>query len=201
MAERGSRTLAFGPLRPVGFTDPRTGKRPYALLQLRCENKEDTLYNMVGFQTRLTHPEQKRVFSMIPGLSGMEFARYGSMHRNTFIDSPKLLNSTLALKKDEQVFVAGQITGVEGYCESSASGIIAGLNGARVVLGKTPLSPERSTMIGALLGYITDEPKKGAFQPMNANFGILGGYRGKRDSAVARALEEIERFKTKILQV
>ena len=178
LASRGPRTLAFGPLKPVGFKDHRrgmgTGARPHAIVQLRRENTEGSLYNMVGFQTGLKRREQVRVFTMIPGLREMRFARYGAIHRNSYIDSPTLLKNTLALKDDPELFIAGQLTGVEGYCESAAMGIVAGLNAARSVLGRAPLEVPLETMTGALIDYITDA-SRGAFQPMNANFGLLRG--------------------------
>ncbi|MEE9614892.1 MAG: methylenetetrahydrofolate--tRNA-(uracil(54)-C(5))-methyltransferase (FADH(2)-oxidizing) TrmFO [Thermodesulfobacteriota bacterium] len=174
MADRGLKTLSFGPMKPVGFTDPRTGRRPAAIVQLRRENSADSLYNMVGFQTRLTHPEQKRVFSLIPGLERASFARLGSIHRNSYIDSPNLLLPTLQLKGEPSVFFAGQLTGVEGYCESAVSGIIAGINAWKLSSGREPVFPPPVTMTGALLRYITEPVAgKGAFQPMNANFGLL----------------------------
>ena len=175
MAKRGIDTLRFGPLKPVGFTDPRTGKRPYAIVQLRQDNSEGNLFNMVGFQTNLKYGEQKRVFSLIPGLQNADFAKYGVMHRNTFINSPELLDETYNLKKNRNIFFAGQITGVEGYVESIASGLVAALNA--VEMSQKGLSPMRQitfpkeTMIGALSKYIASENKN--FQPMNANFGIL----------------------------
>ena len=172
MAKRGQDTLRFGPLKPVGLTNPKTGKRPYAVVQLRCENKEGTLYNLVGFQTNLKFPEQKRVFSLIPGLENAEFMRYGVMHRNTFINSPKLLNPTLNMRKNKNIFFAGQITGVEGYIESAASGILAGINMSRMLNGEDMLILPRDTMLGALCSYISDE-FVGNFQPMSSNMGIL----------------------------
>lgn len=172
MAKRGSDTMRFGPLKPVGLTDPKTGKRPWAVVQLRRENKSGTMYNIVGFQTNLKFPEQKRVFSLIPGLEKAEFVRYGVMHRNTFIDSPKLLDKNFNLKSDKRIFFAGQITGVEGYCESAASGIVAGISAARLLNGKSPLDLPKETMIGSLCGYISDETVEN-FQPMGANMGIL----------------------------
>lgn len=193
MAGRGPRTLLFGPMRPVGLIDPKTGRRPYAVLQLRSENLEGTLYNMVGFQTRLTYPEQKKVFRLIPGLEAAEFARLGKLHRNSYIDSPGLLLPSQQLKSDPDVFFAGQITGVEGYCESAASGIMAGLNAARVMRGLTPAVPPPSTMTGALLAHITAPPeKKKTFQPMNANMGLLPPLPGKdrREAQVRRAIED-----------
>ncbi len=172
MAERGVETLAFGPMKPVGLIDPNTGKQPYAVVQLRQENNEATIYNLVGFQTRLKWPEQKRVFSMIPGLEKAVFVRYGSLHRNTFIHSPELLENTLQLKKKSNVFFAGQITGVEGYMESTSTGLIAGIMASRYVLGLDLLTTPKTTVTGGLLSYITDLSVK-KFQPMNANFGIL----------------------------
>ena len=172
LAKRGEDSIRFGPLKPVGLTDPRTGHRPWAVVQLRRENAEGSLYNLVGFQTNLKFPEQKRVFSMIPGLENAEFMRYGVMHRNSFINSPKLINKNLSLKDRPQVFFAGQLSGVEGYMESAASGIIAGINAAALVLGKEPILLPKISMIGALLSYICDETVKD-FQPMGANFGIL----------------------------
>ncbi len=172
LAKRGRESLAYGPLRPVGLRDPRTGERPYAVVQLRPENIGRSLLNLVGFQTRLTWNEQRRVFRMIPGLERAEFARYGVMHRNTFINSPRILLPTLQCRHDEGLLFAGQITGVEGYLESAASGLVAGINAARLVLGLSPLPFPRETVIGALCHYVsTLQP--GIFQPMNANFGIL----------------------------
>lgn len=172
MAKRGEDTLRFGPLKPVGLNNPKTGERPYAVVQLRCENKEKTLYNLVGFQTNLKFPEQKRVFSLIPGLENAEFMRYGVMHRNTFINSPKLLTPNFNLRKNKNVFFAGQITGVEGYIESAASGILAGINMARLLNGEEMLTLPRDTMLGALAAYISDEYTEN-FQPMSSNMGIL----------------------------
>lgn len=172
MAERGVETLAFGPMKPVGLIDPRTGQQPYAVVQLRQENRQASLYNIVGFQTRLKWPEQKRVFGLIPGLEHAVFVRLGSMHRNTFIHSPSLLAPTLQLKADPRIFFAGQITGVEGYVESIAMGLIAGINAARYGAGLDVLTPPAATLTGALAAYITDPANKD-FQPMNANFGIL----------------------------
>jgi len=164
--------MRFGPLKPVGLIDPRTGKRPYAVVQLRKENNEGTMYNLVGFQTNLKFGEQKRVFSMITGLKDAEFLRYGVMHRNSFINSPKLLNSDFSMKENKNIFFAGQITGVEGYIESAASGIMAGINMARRLQGKEMFTLPRETMIGALSAYISDESVKD-FQPMGCNMGIL----------------------------
>ena len=172
LAKRGKDSIRFGPLKPVGLIDPRTNHRPWAVVQLRKENAEGTLYNLVGFQTNLKFPEQKRVFSMIPGLEKAEFMRYGVMHRNSFINSPKLLNRNLSFKGCEKIFFAGQISGVEGYMESAASGIIAGINAAKYVLGEKALILPEFTMIGALLNYICDETVEN-FQPMGANFGVI----------------------------
>ncbi|MBR4911172.1 MAG: methylenetetrahydrofolate--tRNA-(uracil(54)-C(5))-methyltransferase (FADH(2)-oxidizing) TrmFO [Clostridia bacterium] len=172
LAKRGNDSVRFGPMKPVGLRDPRTGHRPWAAVQLRRENAGGTLYNLVGFQTNLKFGEQQRVFSMIPGLKNAQFVRYGVMHRNTFINSPALLLSDLSLKKNGKVFFAGQLSGVEGYMESAASGIVAGINAARRILGVKPLVLPHFTMIGALIGYITDSTVKD-FQPMGANFGIL----------------------------
>lgn len=172
MAKRGADTLRYGPLKPVGLTDPHTGRRPWAVVQLRSENRQGSLYNLVGFQTNLKFPEQKRVFSMIPGLEHAEFVRYGVMHRNTFLDSPRLLESDLSLKKRPGLYFAGQITGVEGYVESAASGILAGHNLARRLRGEQPLQLPLDCMLGALVHYISD-PSVSDFQPMGANMGIL----------------------------
>lgn len=172
LAKRGVDSIRFGPLKPVGLRDPRTGHRPWAVVQLRKENAAGSLYNLVGFQTNLKFGEQKRVFSMIPALKNAEFVRYGVMHRNSFINSPKLLRHDLSFKKSDNVFFAGQLSGVEGYMESAASGIIAGINAANKLLGKPPIILPNITMIGALLGYITDQTVVN-FQPMGANFGIL----------------------------
>lgn len=171
MAKRGIDTLRYGPLKPVGFDDPRTGKRPYALVQLRQDNSVGTLFNMVGFQTNLKFGEQKRVFSMVPGLKNAEFVKYGVMHRNTYINSTKVLDNNYQMKNHKNVFFAGQITGVEGYVESIASGLLAGINAVNYVLGKEKLVFPVETMIGALTDYISTPNEK--FQPMNANFGIL----------------------------
>jgi len=171
MAERGDNTLRFGPLKPVGLDDPRTGRWPYACLQLRKENSEGTAYNLVGFQTNLLFGEQKRVFSIIPALKNAEYLRYGVMHRNTFINSPAVLNADYSLKEHEKTFFAGQITGVEGYVESAASGLMAGIYLERKINNKPQILISNKTVLGALASYITTENKN--FQPMNANFGIL----------------------------
>ncbi|MCK4257531.1 MAG: methylenetetrahydrofolate--tRNA-(uracil(54)-C(5))-methyltransferase (FADH(2)-oxidizing) TrmFO [Halanaerobiales bacterium] len=200
IASRGIKTLAFGPLKPVGLEDPRTGKRPYAVVQLRQDNLEGTLFNLVGFQTRLKWGEQKRVFSMIPGLEEAEFIRYGVMHRNTFINSPKLLEPTLQLKTDPRIFFAGQITGVEGYVESVAMGIIAGLNAVRLIQKKELLIFPKETAHGALTHYITAANQK-SFQPMNINFGILPPLKEKikdkklkKETVSKRGLEFLNHF-------
>jgi methylenetetrahydrofolate--tRNA-(uracil-5-)-methyltransferase len=200
MAQRGNDTLRFGPMKPVGLTNPKTGHRPWAVLQLRKENASGTMYNLVGFQTNLKFPEQKRVFSLIPALHNADFVRYGVMHRNTFICSPKLLNSDYSLKENNRLFFAGQITGVEGYMESASSGIIAGINACKVLNGESTISLPDDTMIGALSSYISD-PTVEKFQPMGANFGVLPELqnrpRDKRERGAAysaRALESLDRF-------
>lgn len=172
LAKRGLDAPRFGPMKPVGLVDPSTGHRPWACVQLRRENSAGTMFNLVGFQTNLKFPEQKRVFRMIPGLQNAEFVRYGVMHRNSFLDSPRLLNSDFSLRSNQYLYFAGQITGVEGYMESAGSGIMAGINAVRRADGKEPLRLEDKTMIGALSDYISDESVKN-FQPMGANFGIL----------------------------
>lgn len=172
LASRGKDTMRYGPLKPVGLTDPRTGHRPWANLQLRKENKDGTMYNLVGFQTNLKFHEQKRVFSMFPALKNAEFLRYGVMHRNTFIDSPRLLNGDYSMKNNPLIFFGGQITGVEGYMESAASGLMAGINLAKRLKGEETLVLPPDTMIGALSRYISDETVTN-FQPMGANFGVL----------------------------
>lgn len=173
LASRGEDTMRFGPMKPVGITDKRTGKRPYAVVQLRRENSEATLFNLVGFQTNLKFGEQKRVFSMIPGLENAEFMRYGVMHRNTFINSPELLCSDFSMRGNPDIYFAGQITGVEGYMESAGSGIIAGISAARKLLGLEPVNLPCETMLGALAAYVSDSFNAGKFQPMGANMGIL----------------------------
>jgi len=167
-------TLRYGPLKPVGLVDPSTGKEPYAVVQLRQDNSEGTLYNIVGFQTRLKWPEQKRVFGMIPGLENAEFVRYGVMHRNTFINSPRLLEPTYRLRKNENLYFAGQMTGVEGYVESASSGLVAGINAARSYAGKSEIIFPSCTATGALSNYVSDKNIRD-FQPMNVNFGIMEG--------------------------
>ncbi len=172
MAKRGEDTLRFGPLKPVGLRDPRTGRRPWANLQLRKENESGSIYNLVGFQTNLKFGEQKRVFGLIPALKNAEYVRYGVMHRNTFLDSPRLLDSHFRLKRDPRIYFAGQITGVEGYIESAASGLYVGFTLSRLLRGKPEITLPSDTMIGALSGYISDETVA-SFQPMGCNMGIL----------------------------
>ena len=198
MASRGADTMRYGPLRPVGLRDPKTGHRPWAVLQLRKENADGTLLNLVGFQTNLKFGEQKRVFSMIPALKNAEFVRYGVMHRNTFIDSPRLLNADYSFRDREGLYFAGQITGVEGYMESASSGILAGINAARHIKGEAPLILKNTTMMGALAEYISSSPSKD-FQPMGANFGVLPPLsekiRDKREryaALSARGLDDLE---------
>lgn len=172
LAQRGEGTLRFGPMKPVGLVNPRTGHRPWAVLQMRKENSAGTMYNLVGFQTNLKFHEQKRVFSLIPALHNAEFVRYGVMHRNTFICSPKVLDADYSVKENKKLFFAGQITGVEGYMESACSGIVAGINAYRTLMNMDTLVFPTETMIGALSGYISD-PTVSKFQPMGANFGVL----------------------------
>lgn len=190
IARRGDKALAYGPMRPVGLPDPRVPRPPYAVVQLRQDNLAGNLYNMVGFQTNLTFPEQRRVLRMIPGLQNAEFARYGQMHRNTFLAAPKLLRPTLQARSRDDLFFAGQITGVEGYMGNIATGLLAGWNAARLLNGQAPLELPRETMLGALCWYITHAELK-HFQPMKANFGILpplnGEFHGKRERAAAHA--------------
>ncbi len=204
MARRGERTLCFGPLKPKGLTDPRTGKEPYAVVQLRRDNADGTLYNIVGFQTHLKWGEQKRVFSMIPALHDAEYARYGVMHRNTYLDSPRLLDRYYRVRGQERVCFAGQITGVEGYVESTASGFLAGVELARRLLGQPPLDFPKETAIGALALYVSNESVVD-FQPMNINFGIMPGLdhkvKGKRNRNAElsrRSLELLEPLREKL---
>ena len=192
LAARGKDAIRYGPMKPVGLTDPATGRRPWAVVQLRAENRAGTLYNLVGFQTNLKFGEQKRVFSLIPGLENAVFVRYGVMHRNTFIDSPRLLDQQLRLKAEPRIRFSGQLTGVEGYIESAASGIWAGLSLARELEGKAPLTLPRVTMLGALLSYITDNSVKN-FQPMGSNMGILPPTDEKIRDKQARYLALAER--------
>ncbi len=199
MAERGPDTLRFGPMKPVGLKDPRTGQEPFAVVQLRAENREKTLYNLVGFQTKLTWPEQRRVFRLIPGLEEAEFARYGSIHRNTFICAPRIISPTLEIRKRPGLFLAGQLSGVEGYVESTAMGLLAGINAARLARGRPLVTPPPTTAHGALVNHITSaDPRH--FQPMNINWGLFPRLarrlpkreRGKHYSR--RALEDLTRW-------
>lgn len=207
MAQRGEGTLRFGPMKPVGLTNPKTGHRPWAVLQLRKENSAGTMYNLVGFQTNLKFPEQKRVFSLIPALHRADFVRYGVMHRNTFLDSPRVLNGDYSVRENNKLFFAGQITGVEGYMESASSGILAGINACRVLQGKETLILPKDTMMGALAGYISD-PTVEKFQPMGANFGVLPELdnrpRDKKERGAAyaqRAIESLDNFINENLEV
>ncbi len=199
LAKRGLDAPRFGPMKPVGLVDPNTGHRPWACVQLRRENNKGTMFNLVGFQTNLKFGEQKRVFSMIPGLENADFVRYGVMHRNSFLDSPRLLNKDFSLRSNENIYFAGQITGVEGYMESASSGLLAGLNAVRKANGDHPLLLGENTMLGALTDYISDPSVKN-FQPMGANFGILPPIepkiRDKKERYAAlskRALDELEK--------
>lgn len=199
LAKRGLDAPRFGPMKPVGLVDPNTGHRPWACVQLRRENNKGTMFNLVGFQTNLKFGEQKRVFSMIPGLNNADFVRYGVMHRNSFLDSPRLLNKDFSLRSNENIYFAGQITGVEGYMESASSGLLAGLNAVRKANGEPPLLLGENTMLGALTDYISDPSVKN-FQPMGANFGILPPIepkiRDKKERYAAlskRALDELEK--------
>ena len=201
MASRGEMVMAFGPMKPVGLTDPRTGREPYAAVQLRAENNEGTMYNLVGFQTRLKWGEQKRVFSMIPGLENAEFLRYGVMHRNTFLHSPGFLDEHYQMIARPGTYFAGQMTGVEGYVESASSGMVAGISLARQMLGLDPVDFTRLTAIGAL-GYHVAQAT-GDFQPMNANFGLIESYpkkiRNKQErygAISARSLNFIEALRS-----
>ena len=205
MAGRGPDTMRFGPLRPVGLTDPRTGHRPWANVQLRSENRQNTMYNLVGFQTNLKFGEQKRVFNLIPGLEHAEFVRYGVMHRNTFLDSPRLLDRYYRLKKEPRIAFAGQMTGVEGYVESAASGFLVGIETARRLKGQPPVDFPREMAVGALALYISNESVT-QFQPMNINFGIIPpldhfvkGKRNKNAEISQRALAILEEKKADIL--
>ena len=199
MAARGRETLRFGPMKPVGLVDPRTGREPHAVIQLRQENREGTMYNLVGFQTKLTWPEQRRIFRMIPGLERAEFVRLGSMHRNTFINAPRLLLPTGQLKSDPRIIFAGQITGVEGYVESAAGGFLAGLHAAVLAEGGEPDVPPPATALGALVRHITNTGQR-HFQPMNVNYGLFPDLPGKvkkkerRRKLAERALGELEQW-------
>lgn len=199
MAKRGYETLLYGPLKPVGLPDPKTGKEPFAVVQLRQENAARTMYNLVGFQTHLTFGAQKAVFSLIPGLENASFLRYGVMHRNTYLDSPRLLNATYATRQQPTLFFAGQMTGVEGYIESTASGFVAGLNAARYAAALPPVIFPDTTVIGSMAAYVSNEAVTD-FQPMNANFGLIaplgrkvkGGKRARNEALAERALAEID---------
>lgn len=200
MASRGKKTMLFGPLKPVGLEDPKTGKRPYAVIQLRQDDAAGTLYNLVGFQTHLKWGPQKEVLQLIPGLENAEIVRYGVMHRNTFINSPKVLKPTYQFKNREDLFFAGQMTGVEGYVESAASGLVAGINAAKMALGQEPVTFPAETAIGSMARYITATNAK-TFQPMNANFGIfpeldekIRGKKERNEKHASRALETIQKF-------
>lgn len=203
LARRGDDTLRFGPMKPVGLVDPRTGKQPWAVLQLRMENREGTLYNLVGFQTKLAWPEQERIFRLIPGLEKAEFARFGSIHRNTFLDSPGLLNGALQFHSRENLFFAGQITGVEGYVESAASGLLAGISAALFVTGRPFPPPPTTTALGALLHHVTGATGRN-FQPMNVNFGLFPALPGKVPKKLRgklygeRALQDLAEWKDRI---
>jgi methylenetetrahydrofolate--tRNA-(uracil-5-)-methyltransferase len=201
MAERGRDTLRFGPMKPVGLRDPRTGRDPFAVVQLRMEDGGGRMWNLVGFQTRLRTAEQQRVFALIPGLAGAEFLRWGSVHRNSYVNAPACLTSHLSLRDDPLVLLAGQLTGVEGYTESAATGIVAGLNLSRLLRGDAPSVPPPATMLGALYRYLR-EADPGHFQPMNANFGLLDELvppvkdkRRKRELLAGRALGAMERWR------
>ena len=206
MAERGSETLRFGPMKPVGLIDPRTGRRPFAVAQLRQDNALGTLFNMVGFQTKLTWAEQKRIFRMIPGLERAEFARLGGVHRNTFINSPRLLDPELRLKAMPHIRFAGQITGVEGYVESAAIGLLAGRFAAAETYGEPIAAPPGTTALGALLAHITKGADAATFQPMNINFGLFPALDGsvaktERKPALARrALADLDAWLARLPQ-
>ena len=199
MAKRGYDTLRFGPMKPVGLPLPSTGEDAFATVQLRRENKEGTMYNIVGFQTHLTFGEQRRVFGLIPGLENAEFFRYGVMHRNTYLNSPKLLTNVYSMREHGNLFFAGQMTGVEGYIESTSSGFVAGINAALLVLGKDPIVFPKETEIGALAAYVSEGGVSSTFQPMNANFGIIapfdkkikGGKKSRNEAYATRSLEII----------
>jgi methylenetetrahydrofolate--tRNA-(uracil-5-)-methyltransferase len=203
LARRGPDTLAFGPMKPVGLVDPVTGKRPFAVVQLRAENRERTLYNLVGFQTKMTHPEQERVFRMIPGLENAVFARLGSIHRNTYLDAPRLLDRYSRARSEPHLFFAGQITGVEGYMESTASGLVVGIMASLLAVGVEPEPPSSETAVGALLKHTRDEPAK-RYEPMNITFGLVApppkGTRKKekRDVLAQRALKAVGDWKDRI---
>ena len=202
MASRGYDTLRFGPMKPVGLPDPRTGEDAFATVQLRRENKEGTMYNIVGFQTHLTFGEQRRVFGLIPGLENAEFFRYGVMHRNTYLNSPGFLSNTYSVLKGGRIFFAGQMTGVEGYVESASSGFVAGINAAMMALGREAVVFPKETEIGALAAYVSEGGISSSFQPMNANFGIIapfekkvkGGKKARNEAYAVRSLEIIKQY-------
>ena len=204
MARRGPDTLAFGPMRPVGLVDPRTGTRPFAAVQLRQDDAAGRLYNIVGFQTKMTYPEQRRVFRMIPGLAHAEFVRLGSLHRNTFVNAPEVMLPSLQVVARRSLFLAGQIVGVEGYVESAAMGILAGINVARMLGGAPMVVPPRTTALGSLLAYVTERGRK-AFQPMNANYGLFPPLRQRlrgRDKKLAlaeRGLTDLRRWRDELV--
>jgi len=200
LARRGLDALAFGPLRPVGLIDPRTGRRPYAVVQLRQDNLAGSLYNLVGFQTNLKWEEQRRVFGLIPGLERADWVRFGQMHRNTFLNAPALLAPSMAWRSDPRLFFAGQIVGTEGYVGSTASGLLAGVNAARLVAGQAAIVPPPTTMLGALVRYVTT-PQSGEFQPMKANHGLLPplavephSRRHRGEAYAARSLADLASF-------
>jgi methylenetetrahydrofolate--tRNA-(uracil-5-)-methyltransferase len=205
MARRGRESLRFGPMKPVGLADPHTGRRPYAVVQLRMEDRAGRMWNLVGFQTRLRYPEQQRVFRMIPGLENAEFLRFGSIHRNSYLNAPAALAPHLALRDDPHVMFAGQLTGVEGYTESTATGLMAGINLSRMLAGDDPVLPPATTMLGALYRYLREaDPKH--FQPMNANFGLVDDLtarirdkRAKREQLAQRALAEMSAWRDAVL--
>jgi methylenetetrahydrofolate--tRNA-(uracil-5-)-methyltransferase len=206
MARRGRETLRFGPMKPVGLADPRTGRRPHAVVQLRMEDRAGQMWNMVGFQTRLRYPEQQRVFRMVPALENAEFLRFGSIHRNSYINTPAALSPHLALRDQPHTLFAGQLTGVEGYTESTATGIVAAINLSRMLRGEDPVVPPPTTMLGALYRYMREaDPRH--FQPMNANFGLVEALpavvrdkKAKRELIAERALAEMERWKNEVAE-
>jgi methylenetetrahydrofolate--tRNA-(uracil-5-)-methyltransferase len=207
MARRGRESLRFGPMKPVGLTDPRTGREAYAIVQLRMEDRGGRMWNLVGFQTRLRYPEQQRVFRLIPGLENAEFLRFGSIHRNSYLNAPAALAPHLALKDDPMTLFAGQLTGVEGYTESTATGLLAGINLSRMLAGDEPVVPPTTTMLGALYRYLREaDPRH--FQPMNANFGLVDELgkrvkdkRAKKEQLAARALEHMAAWRDDALVV
>lgn len=207
MAARGAKTMLFGPLKPVGLEDPKTGKTPYAVVQLRQDNAAASMYNIVGFQTHLKYGEQKRVFSMIPGLEHARFVRYGKMHRNTYIASPELLNASYEARKQRGLFFAGQMTGVEGYVESAGSGLVAGINAAREAIGKETVAFPKDTALGSMANYVTTTNAK-HFQPMNASFALLPALEGKKirnkrqrhEKISERGLKSLDSFQSEVLE-